>query len=106
VSSQVEIDFESPAARETRPDREFREFHERNPRVYATLVRLAREARARGKQRIGAKMLWERMRWELTLETDDPAFKLNNNHCSRFSRLLMQQEPDLAGIFETRELRS
>ena len=36
--------------------------------------------------------------------TNDPAseFKLNNNYRSFYSRLLMEQEPELAGYFETR----
>ncbi|MCL6455085.1 MAG: hypothetical protein K6T78_15875 [Alicyclobacillus sp.] len=52
-------------------DDKFQQYHEDNPHVYETLVRLARRMKAR----------------------------------SRYARLIMDQEPDLAGIFETRELR-
>jgi len=84
----------------------FEAFHAANPRVYATLVRLAREARAVGHQRVGIAMLFEVARWQLSIQTTGDDFKLNNSYRSRFARLIMAQEPDLAGVFETRELLS
>lgn len=92
---------------ESRLERAFRAFHEESPHVYAKLVQLAREARAVGQQRVGIGMLWEVLRWQLFVATtSDDGFKLNNNHRSRYARLIMAQEPDLADVFETRELRS
>jgi hypothetical protein len=93
-------------AMETDADRRFLAFHRDNPSVYATLVELARNGARRGRKRIGMKMIWEVMRWQRFLETTDPDYKLNNNYHSRYARLIMQQEQDLSGIFETRELRS
>lgn len=88
-------------------DRHFAEFHRENPRVYDVLVRLARSAHDRGKQRIGIGLLWERMRWELWIETAGAEdYKLNNNFRSRYARLIMDREPDLSDMFETRRLRS
>ena len=84
----------------------FEKFHRENPHVYATLVRLARDARRRGFRRIGIGMLYEVARWEIALATNDADFKLNNNWRSRFARLIEKQEPDLAGMFEMRELRA
>lgn len=84
----------------------FRAFHEANPHVYRALVELARTAKAQGAAEIGIGMLWEVLRWRLFFETTDRNFKLNNNHRSRYARLIMAQEPDLAGIFEVRELTS
>lgn len=37
--------------------------------------------------------------------TKGEPFKLNNDFRSRYTRLLMQQEPELQGFFETRTLR-
>lgn len=88
-------------------DEQFARFHADNPHVYDTLVRLAREAHAAGRNRIGIGMLWERLRWELLVTTTgDTAYRLNNNLRSRYARAIMANETDLAGIFETRELRS
>lgn len=87
---------------------EFLAFHEANPRVYAELVRLARRAKAAGKLRIGIKLVWERLRWDMEVEVDSgaDAFTLNNNYPSRYARRIMAREPDLAGFFETRRLRA
>jgi len=87
-------------------DERFAEFHRNNPQVFAELRRLAREARQTGR-RVGIRCLWEVMRWNLAVRTDRPAhdFKLNDHYHSRYARLL-NEEPDLRGMFELRELRS
>jgi hypothetical protein len=85
----------------------FEVFHHEHPEVYAELVRLAREWKGRGRARLGIKMLWEVMRWNLSMakgEQDD--FKLNNNFTSRFARMIAEREPDLGGVFEFRALTS
>lgn len=88
-------------------DAAFWAFHEKNPRVYAALLRFAREALAAGKHHLGIGALYERARWELWMATSgDEEFKLNNNYRSRYARLLMHQELELRGAFELRELRS
>jgi hypothetical protein len=96
-----------PSSQESRLEREFREFHAANPNVYQLLVKLARDAVGAGKRRIGIGMLWEVMRWHFWLAVQgDDEFKLNNNHRSRYARLIMESETDLQGMFETRVLRS
>lgn len=89
-------------------DQAFRAFHKANPQVYRMLVRYAREAKGRGRTRLGIGVLWERLRWYVGIETYDgtTAYKLNNNHRAAYARLIMAQEPDLADFFETRQLRS
>lgn len=85
----------------------FERFHKTNPHVYATLVRLARQYRARVGVTPGIGMLWEVMRWQLAMETrTDGAFKLNNDYRSRYARRIMQGEADLADAFETRQLKA
>lgn len=92
--------------RALRIDHAFRQFHEQNPHVYKELVALALRLRAKGHDRIGIGMLFEVLRHERMLHTTDPeGFKLNNNYRSRYARLIMEQEPALAGVFELRELR-
>lgn len=91
--------------KETIGDR-FTRFHADNPKVYEALVRLARIAKSKGHKTVGMKMLFEVVRWEVYLETTDPNFKLNNVFTSRYARLIMKQEKDLADFFETRELKS
>lgn len=88
-------------------DRHFRTFHESNPEVYRELVALTRELVALGHRRVGIGMLFEVVRWRRHFQTVDVSgFKMNNNYRSRYARLIMEQEPDLAGVFELRELRT
>lgn len=86
------------------------EFHLAHPEVLHALVKLARTYReARGADaRLGAKMLWERLRWDAAVGAipgiDPESYKLNNNYASRYARHIMATCPDLAGAFELREL--
>jgi hypothetical protein len=98
-------------------DAAFAKFHRANPDVYEQLVKYACQAKAAGRKRFGIKMLFERLRWYVLIETHDSSgLKLNNNYHSRYARLLMQQERCrvrcegcarprcLAGLFELRQL--
>jgi hypothetical protein len=95
----------------------FWKFHEANPRVYELLAHFARQAKENGRRKFGAKMLMERLRWYVEIETnDDSGLKLNNNHTSRYARLLMARErcdhtcqgcektSCFAGLFDLRSL--
>lgn len=86
-------------------DQQFEDFVERNPHVVEIFVRLSLRA-ARSGHRVGAKAVWERMRWELVVETDEASPRLNNNYTSRMARLAMARHPELDGFFDIRELRS
>lgn len=83
----------------------FEEFHRANPHVYDALRRRALRAQGRG-YRPGMKCLFELLRWSHGMATSGEEFKLNNNFCSHYARLLMAREPLLAGFFELRELRA
>lgn len=97
IAGQLTLSFDP-----TITDR-FESFHRDNPKVYETLVRLAREWINRtGRRKLGIATLFERARWELSLATSDPEFKLNNTYRAYYARLLMAQEPDLAGLFDCR----
>lgn len=81
----------------------FEAFHRANPFVYRTLVQLAREwVNRTGQRKLAIKTLYEVARWNLILETSDAEFKLNNSYTAFFARLIMAQEPDLAGMFDLR----
>lgn len=82
----------------------FERFHAANPDVYQELVRLARKLRNQGLDKYGIVGLYEVLRYDRTLSTDGKPFKLSNDFRSRYARLIMSQEPDLQGFFQTREL--
>ena len=97
---------------EPEPEREltiqerFELFHEANPEVYEWLHEKAMTAVASGKK-IGMKCLWEMLRWHVYIELEyEDEFRLNNDFTSRYARYLMDDEDDLDGYFEIRELRA
>ena len=88
-------------------DEKFWAFHAAHPEVYDELVMLARQGVRAGRRRFGMKQLFEVLRWNRTLRglsAEGEVFKLNNNYTSRYARLVMGCEPDLAKAFETRTL--
>lgn len=79
-------------------------FHADHPEVGQALERLARRLLRRGHTRLAVAMLWETLRYETLLGSrpDEPGPRLNNNHRAYYARWLMEQNLDLAGVFELR----
>lgn len=98
--------FAAPPGTPETLDEAFARFHEEHPEVYREAVRITRELVAAGHDRVGFGMVWEVMRWQRMLTTNDAAsgWKLNNSYRSRMARLIMDREADLADVFETRAL--
>lgn len=82
---------------------QFEEFHADNPHVYTVLVYLARQwIRLTDRHKIGIGALYERARWEIAVQTNDPDFRLNNNFRAFYARLIMRDEPGLDDLFDLR----
>lgn len=77
----------------------FWQFHQENPQVYELVKRFAYEAKNKGRKHFGIQMIWERIRWYTTVETNDLEFRLSNNHCSCYARLLMIDDPSFEAFF-------
>ena len=78
-------------------------FHKANPKVYYELRRLAMQLVRVGHRKFGIAMIFEQLRWQWYERTQDiEGFKLNNSYRAFYARLLMESEPELAGVFETR----
>ncbi len=83
--------------------RAFRQFHKDNPQVYALFRRFAFEAINSGREHFGAKMIWERMRWYVRIETNSSDYKLNNNYHAFYVRLFEKDFPQYEGFFRKRK---
>lgn len=81
----------------------FVNFHKSNPHIYRVFKVYAEAARLRGVKRIGAKAIFETIRYETSLETINSAFKVNNSFVSCYVRLLILEEPSFKDLFETRK---
>ncbi len=78
---------------------------EANPEAMTLMERYALVAKAAGR-RVGARLLVERVRWELMVETRGSKFRINNNVAPYVARALIEKHPDLESVLELRELRS
>jgi hypothetical protein len=95
----------TPPDRKPTLDERFAMFLEEQPDVVFEFTELAREAKAAGRRKISAKMLIEVIRWGMFIE-HDRTFSINNVVTSRLVRHVQRQHPELADLFETRELIS
>ena len=83
--------------------RDFQQWTKDNPKVYPMFEKYAMQAARAGKI-IGAKAIVERLRWDLTFDTDgDEMYKLNNNWTAFLARKFKEAHPDFARIFATRK---
>jgi hypothetical protein len=94
-------------AMETKWERRFNEWvHTPHGRMAANrFIRLAYRCHRRN-VKMGAKAIWERMRWDFMLfqKASNEAYKLNNNYVAYMARFAMEREPSLRGFFELREV--
>lgn len=79
----------------------FEQYQERNPRIYKEFVHYAYQLISAGQTKIGAKAIFERIRWESKIERNDE-FKINNNFTADYARKFEQDFPHYEGIFEKR----
>lgn len=97
----------SPYTQQQRIADRFKVFHAEHPEVYERLVQLTRRAKGRG-FKVGIATVYELVRWSYGMRgmKDAMGFRLNNDFRSHYARLIMETEPDLADVFETRVLRA
>ena len=81
----------------------FEEFHQANPHVYERLVRMTFDLRNRGITHWGIKGLWEKLRWDIAMETSQDPYKLNNDYTALYARRIMEFYPSLDGFFRIRK---
>ena len=89
----------------TKLEENFIKFHDKNPHVYQKLTALAKQLKRKGINQYSIKGLFEVLRWHTAIKTQDKTFKLCNNYTAYYSRLIMDNNPDLKGFFKIKKLR-
>lgn len=85
----------------------FLEFHTKHPRVYMLFEKFSKELIQAGATKIGGKLIWERMRWEVWIEKlEGEDFRLNNNYVSHYVRFFIRHNPEYENRFELRTLKA
>lgn len=96
---------DKPDKRKPTIEERFQTFLQEQPEVVFEFVELARKAKAAGRKKISAKMLIEVIRWGMFID-HDRSFKINNVVTSRLVRHVQHEHPELADLFDTRDLLS
>ena len=86
-------------------ERQFREFHGKNPEVYNELLENALKLKRAGREVYGIKSLIEVVRWHRNISTRGDDFKINNNFAPYYARLIMSRVSELDGFFNLRAQR-
>lgn len=91
-----------------RKPRTFASFHRANPDVFRLFRKFAIDLRKHQPERGSAEQVWQRLRWEVRMWTDEQmagSFKLNNVYRSKYARLLVKVDPSFKGWFRFRKQR-
>lgn len=83
----------------------FSEYHALNPQVYSKFCMYTEMLIKAGRNKLGAKAIMERCRWDTMIETVG-VFKINNNYTASYSKKFEQENPQFRGIFEHRIKRN
>lgn len=86
-------------------EQEIIKYDRENPMVWEMFKKFALELIERGYERIGAKMIFERIRWETTVAGNDQ-FKINNNYTPYYARKFEQVYPQHSEVFSKRAAKS
>ena len=87
-------------------DQAFHAFHRANPWVVRELEKIAWEMLRSGRKKIGIQACVEVFRWETRKHTISNDFKLNNNFCSRYARMILNRHPEWGQVFELRRIKT
>lgn len=93
-------------APQSKLEKRFVAFFEKNPQVYPLFDRFAAQLASK-ETKGGARVVWERLRWFVRFETADTGeFKLNDNYIAYYARLWMERNPQHGSFFRTRRLKN
>jgi hypothetical protein len=83
----------------------FEQYQQRNPKIYKEFIHYTHEMIQAGQIKVGAKSVFERIRWESKIKRNDQ-YKVNNNFTADYARKFEQDFPHFSGIFEKRFCKS
>jgi len=95
-----------PDGTEETIEERFLRFHEANPHVYDTIVKIALDLKVRGFRTSSINLIFERMRWLYAIKTQGEQYRLNNTYRAHYARMVMREHAELEGFFKTRVQRT
>lgn len=83
----------------------FDNFHKKNPKVYDMFLRYAFEILKKEKK-ISSKLIINRIRWEVYMETDGEPYRINDAFTAHYARLFIKDYPEYEDKIELRRIRA
>ena len=80
----------------------FEEFDQSNPMVWDLFKQYTLEALGNGRRNLSVSLVIERIRWETTITTSDPDFKICNSYRAFYARKFHKDYPIYDGVFRTK----
>ena len=88
-------------------ERGFFRFHKANPAIYRMFAKTARTLKRAGVKKVSSRLVIERVRNCIFFKAKgETEIRINNNFTALYARLIMRQEPDLAGFIRITKRRS
>jgi len=84
--------------------RDWWEWHKANPDIWRLFERFSMEAVSRGCKRISHWLIINRIRWEVSIITTGPDFKISNDFIAFYARLWKAKHPNHADLFQTKHM--
>jgi len=81
----------------------FKAYDAANPDIWTAFKKFTFQLIDKGVACYGAKAIFEKIRFEVTLEKGANAFKLNNNFTAKYARKFMDLYPWHKGFFQVRQ---
>lgn len=110
MADQLALDLALPAlvmpGKHATIEERFAAFRAANPHVEQALLRKARELRDLGATHLSVRDLWGLLRIDRLRTSGQDDYRLSNTYTSRYGRWLMDADPSLAELIETRELKA
>ncbi len=85
--------------------KKFKDFHEKNPRIFEAFYRFSVEARLK-RRSLSHWMIANRVRWYTAIETTGVDFKLSNDYIGLYGRLVVAHDPQhFEGFFQFKQMK-
>lgn len=102
--TQFELEFSYSKKTKLSLFERWEKYHKLNPHVAVKLTEMAYTASKAGARNIGIAMLFEVLRWRTNIETTKTeGFKIADPLAAPYARYIMQQNPDLRGVFKLKK---
>lgn len=81
---------------------DFEKYDSENPQIWEAFVHFSFKAIGKGFKRIGARQVFEAIRWETKVQGND-GFKVNNSYTSYYARKFVEKFPQHKDLFVFRQ---